>query len=68
MVKQASAQGLEWYQDSKFGLFIHWGLYALLGRGEWVMFHEKISALDYEALMRQFSPRQFDAHEWVRLI
>ena len=67
MTKQVSARGLEWYQDSKFGMFIHWGLYSILGRGEWVMFNERIPVPDYEPLMRECNPRRFDADEWVRL-
>ena len=33
-----------WYQDAKFGIFVHWGVYAVLGRGEWVMYTEHIPA------------------------
>jgi alpha-L-fucosidase len=65
MTMQVSPRGLEWFQDARFGLFIHWGLYSLLARGEWVMFHEKIPAPEYESLMRQFNPVGFNADEWV---
>ncbi|MBL1958277.1 alpha-L-fucosidase, partial [Klebsiella pneumoniae] len=37
-----------WFQDAKFGLFIHWGIYSLLGDGEWVMNNRRIRAQDYE--------------------
>jgi alpha-L-fucosidase len=67
MVKQASERGLNSFQDIKFGMFIHWGLYSLLGRGEWVMHWEKIPVLAYEKLVPQFNPIEFDADTWVQL-
>jgi len=66
-MKQVSPQGLQWFQDARFGMFIHWGLYSLLARGEWVMFHERIPVPEYEPLMRQFNPEKFNADEWVSL-
>jgi alpha-L-fucosidase len=65
--KQASSQGLEWFQNAKFGMFIHWGLYSLIGHGEWVMFHEKIGIPEYEKLVPQFNPVKFNAKEWVNI-
>jgi len=67
MVKHVSRQGLEWFQDARYGLFIHWGLYALIGHGEWVMHHERIPVADYEPLARRFNPTRFDAAEWVSI-
>ena len=67
MVKQASESGIKWFQDIKFGMFIHWGLYSLLGRGEWVMHWEKIPVLEYESLVPQFNPVDFNADAWVQL-
>jgi alpha-L-fucosidase len=60
-------QAREWFQDSKFGLFIHWGVYSVRGEGEWVMNQKQISIADYEKLAPQFNPTQFDAAAWVRL-
>lgn len=57
----------EWFQDAKFGLFIHWGVYSVLGRGEWVMNNEKIPISEYEKLAPQFNPTKFDAAAWVAL-
>jgi Alpha-L-fucosidase len=57
----------EWFQDAKFGLFIHWGVYSVRGQGEWVMNKEKISIADYEPLAAQFNPTAFDPDEWVRM-
>lgn len=67
MVAHASQDGLIWYQDSRFGMFVHWGLYALIGRGEWAMHWEQIPVADYEQLASQFNPAKFDAHAWVSL-
>ncbi len=52
---------LQWFKDAKFGLFLHYGLYSILGRHEWVMFREKIPIPEYEKLAGQFSPTKFDA-------
>jgi alpha-L-fucosidase len=66
-MKQVSAEGLEWYQDARFGMFIHWGLYSILARGEWVMHNEKIPVTEYEPLVQQFNPVKFNADEWVSI-
>ena len=68
---------LEWWRDSRFGMFIHWGLYAvpagewegqeIAGIGEWIMSYANISVEDYEPLAKQFNPVKFDAAEWVRI-
>ena len=57
----------EWYRDAKFGLFIHWGVYSLLGNGEWVMQNRGIRVPEYEWLASTFNPVRFDAEEWVLL-
>jgi len=55
------------YQDMKFGMFIHWGVYSVLGDGEWV-FHERHLTVDqYNRLPAFFDPEKFDAHTWVSL-
>jgi alpha-L-fucosidase len=58
----------QWFQDAKFGLFVHWGVYSVLGDGEWVMNQQKIPAADYERLPAFFNPTAFDATEWVSLV
>jgi alpha-L-fucosidase len=55
----------EWYRDARFGLFVHWGVYSLLGQGEWVMQNQKIPAPTYEWLATTFNPVKFDARAWV---
>jgi len=57
----------EWFQDARFGLFIHWGVYSVLGDGEWVMHNQRIPASTYEKLPAFFNPVRFDAAEWVRI-
>lgn len=53
MVRQVSPQGLEWFQNARFGLFIHWGLYALLGKQEWVLHIDHIPVDAYRLLANQ---------------
>ena len=57
----------EWFQDAKFGLFIHWGVYSVLGDGEWVMHNRRTTIGEYEKLAPQFNPTEFDPAEWVAL-
>lgn len=57
----------EWFRDARFGLFIHWGVYSLLGDGEWVMENRSIPIDRYEWLATTFNPVKFDAAEWVSL-
>jgi alpha-L-fucosidase len=55
----------EWLDQDKFGMFIHWGLYSELARGEWVMNREKIPVAEYSELAETFNPVKFNADEWV---
>jgi alpha-L-fucosidase len=67
---QPSASNLEarrWFQDAKFGLFIHWGVYSVLGNGEWEMNERKIAVREYEKLPAFFNPISYDPAEWVAL-
>ena len=54
------------FQDRKFGLFVHWGVYSLLGKGEWVMDRDQIPIVEYEKLPPRFNPAEFDAENWVK--
>ena len=65
--KQVSPRGLKWYQDAKFGMFIHWGLYSILAKQEWVMHTDRIPVAEYEKLVSQFNPTKFNAEEWVSI-
>jgi alpha-L-fucosidase len=55
------------FQDMKFGMFIHWGVYSVLGDGEWVFHNRKLTVDEYNRLPRFFDPENFDAHTWVAL-
>lgn len=67
----------EWLRDSRFAMFIHWGLYSHLGGqwngqthygiSEWIMKRAEIPSRDYAELATRFNPTSFDAREWVRL-
>ncbi len=57
----------EWFQDARFGLFIHWGVYSVLGDGEWVMNQQNLNKETYEILPEFFNPISFDPQEWVSL-
>ena len=55
------------FQDMKFGMFIHWGVYSVLGDGEWVFHNRKMTLDEYNRLPMFFDPEKFDAHAWVSL-
>jgi alpha-L-fucosidase len=57
---------MKWFHQARFGMFIHWGLYSVLGRGEWAMFQERIKAREYARLAKRFKPKSFDATVWTR--
>src|ERR1700682_2606687 len=68
---------LAWFREARFGLFIHWGLYAIpagewkgepiKGIGEWIMNRAKIPVTEYEQLATQFNPVKFNAEAWVKV-
>jgi len=57
----------EWFQDAKLGMFIHWGVYSILGDGEWVMNNQRIDKQTYQKLPSFFNPINYDPKEWVAL-
>ena len=56
-----------WFREAKFGLFIHWGVYALLGKGEWIRTVDKIPQDEYAKLPPKFNPKRFDPDAWAEL-
>jgi alpha-L-fucosidase len=58
----------KWFQDARFGLFIHWGVYSVLGDGEWAMNIQSISIKNYEKVPTFFNPVGFDPKEWVQMV
>ncbi|MBM4144083.1 MAG: alpha-L-fucosidase [Lentisphaerae bacterium] len=61
------AKRMKWFRDARFGMFIHWGLYAQLGRHEWAMWHERIPLGEYEPLADAWKPKPRAAREWAAL-
>ncbi|WP_316813762.1 alpha-L-fucosidase [Pedobacter heparinus] len=77
---RSSAQdhpNIQWFKDAKFGMFIHWGLYAKLagewkgkryyGSGEWIMSQARIPVSEYKKVAHTFNPVKFNAEEWAQL-
>lgn len=60
------AERLKWWTDARFGMFIHWGLYALPARHEWVKSHEKITDAAYQKYFDNFNPDEFDPKKWAK--
>jgi alpha-L-fucosidase len=59
-------QDMQWWRDAKFGMFLHWGVYAIAARGEWVMFVERLDVDEYGKLADRFEPKEFDARAWAK--
>ena len=58
---------MKWWHEARFGMFIHWGLYSVLGRHEWAMEMEGIPATEYRKLAKQFKPKPNAARDWAQL-
>lgn len=75
--KAARDKRMQWFRDARFGMFIHWGLYAqaagnwngkeIPGAAEWILNTAQIKVADYEKMQKEFNPTQFNADEWVRI-
>ncbi|MEM9185404.1 MAG: alpha-L-fucosidase [Planctomycetota bacterium] len=63
----ANIEARERFQDAAFGVFIHWGVYSVLGDGEWVMHKKKMTVDEYRPLAARFNPTGYDPAEWVAL-
>ncbi len=61
------ARRMRWWQEARFGMFIHWGTYSLSGRSEWVKYYEKIPEEEYTKYFRHFYPDLYDPARWARL-
>ncbi len=60
-------QRMQWWHQARFGMFIHWGLYSVLGRHEWAMEEEGIPVAEYQLLAKRFTPKPNAARDWARL-
>jgi len=75
--KQQRDERMQWWREARFGMFIHWGLYAVPagewkgkkigGIGEWIMESADIPVAEYEQFTKQFNPVKFNADQWVRI-
>ena len=61
------AQRMAWWHQAKFGMFIHWGLYSVIGQHEWAMEYEGVPIAQYEKLAKHFHPKPNAARDWARL-
>ena len=61
------ARRMKWWHEARFGMFIHFGLYSLIGQHEWAMEIEGIPVAQYELLAKHFNPRPHAAREWAKL-
>lgn len=65
LIKQR-AERTKWFLDSRFGMFIHWGLYAIPARGEWVKSIERISNEEYQKYFQEFNPVDYNPRQWAK--
>ncbi len=69
-VNESAAQHdarMQWWREARFGMFIHWGIYAVPAQGEWYMTTGHVPKAEYEKYAQQFDPVKFDAATWVRI-
>lgn len=65
--QEAKTKRMEWWTQARFGMFIHWGLYAEAARHEWVKKHERMTNEEYQKYFEVFDPDLFDPHEWAKM-
>ena len=58
---------VRWFTEARFGMFIHWGIYAVPGRGEWVKSQERIPDEVYDRYFEEFDPDMYDPKKWAKL-
>ena len=64
--RDAYERRMTWYREARFGMFLHWGLYAIPARGEWVRSAERMPEERYRPYFDEFNPVDFDARRWAR--
>ncbi len=64
---EQKAKRMEWWTDARFGMFIHWGLYALPARHEWVKNAERMTNEQYQKYFEEFNPDLYNPKEWARM-
>ncbi len=58
---------MAWWREAKFGMFIHWGIYSIPARGEWVMFCERIPKEKYKKFAKKFNPKNYNPDQWAEI-
>lgn len=58
---------MEWYVNARFGMFLHWGLYAIPARGEWMRSFEKLTDEEYQRYFDEFNPTDYDPKKWAHM-
>jgi len=66
-IAETRPKRMKWWNEARYGMFVHWGLYAHVGRNEWVQAIECIPLEEYEKLADQFRPKRRPARQWARL-
>lgn len=66
-MNQAIRERTKWFMDARFGMFIHWGIYAIPACGEWVMSQREMTNEEYEQYFQEFDPTAYDPKEWAKL-
>lgn len=56
----------EWFRHDRFGMFIHWGLYSIPGKGEWIRSHQQLTIEEYEPYFEHFNPQQYHPDQWAK--
>lgn len=64
--KEEYLKRMQWYVEARFGMFLHWGLYSIPARGEWVRSFEKQTDQEYDTYFREFNPVDYDPGKWAR--
>src|SRR4051812_5643785 len=77
LTASAQDQRMQWWREARFGMFIHWGVYAQLAGvydghdinniGEWIMNRGKIPVASYQQVAKQFNPVNYNADQWVKM-
>ena len=61
------AARMQWWREARFGMFIHWGIYAVPADGEWYMTNHHVPIAEYEKYAAKFNPVKFDAEQWAQV-
>ena len=64
---QTSDDHMQWWHEARFGMFIHWGIYAIPAHDAWLMYQEHIPFEEYKVLADQFNPQEYNPADWVAL-